>query len=180
MGTASRACSSCDTPVDDDAAFCPNCGAATPTDLNLEFGEGFEGRLRTALADRYRIDRELGRGGMAVVFLAHDLKHDRSVALKVMRPELAASIGTERFLREIQIAAKLSHPHILAVFDSGEAKGFLYYVMPHVEGRRSALCLPPSCCWGGRMVLAERCDENIHLRPTDRPSIVRKQCMSVA
>jgi serine/threonine-protein kinase len=102
--------------------------------LNVEFGEGFDERISASLADRYRIEKELGRGGMAVVFLAHDLKHDRSVALKVMRPELAASIGTERFLREIQIAAKLNHPHILAVHDSGESEGFLYYVMPHVEG----------------------------------------------
>jgi serine/threonine protein kinase len=134
MGTASRICATCDTPVPKDAAFCPACGAATPTDLNVTFGEGFEDRLEASLADRYHIVRELGQGGMAVVFLARDLKHDRNVALKVMRPELAASIGTERFLREIQIAAKLSHPHILGVHDSGEADGFLYYVMPYVEG----------------------------------------------
>jgi serine/threonine protein kinase len=134
MRTATRSCSSCDTPLPADVAFCPNCGTATPTDLNVAFGEGFEDRLKAALADRYRVDRELGQGGMAVVFLARDLKHDRDVALKVMRPELAASIGTDRFLREIQIAAKLSHPHILGVYDSGEAEGFLYYVMPYVEG----------------------------------------------
>jgi hypothetical protein len=132
--TGARSCTSCDTPVPDGAAFCPACGAATPTDLNVRFGTGFEERLQAALAEHYEIVRELGQGGMAVVFLAHDRKHDRDVALKVMRPELATSIGPERFLREIRIAAKLSHPHILPVFDSGEAAGFLYYVMPFVEG----------------------------------------------
>ncbi|PYP56819.1 MAG: hypothetical protein DMD40_09705 [Gemmatimonadetes bacterium] len=91
-------------------------------------------RLRAALADRYAIDRELGRGGMATVFLARDVKHDRSVAIKVLRPELAAALGAERFLREIEIAARLTHPHILPLHDSGEANGFLYYVMPYLEG----------------------------------------------
>src|SRR5437870_1600276 len=91
-------------------------------------------RLRAALADRYAIDRELGRGGMASVFLARDVKHDRSVAIKVLRPELAAALGAERFLREIEIAARLTHPHILPLHDSGEANGFLYYVMPYLEG----------------------------------------------
>ena len=92
------------------------------------------GRLKEALADRYVVERELGRGGMAVVYLAQDLKHDRAVALKVLRPELAASIGADRFLREIRITAKLTHPHVLPVHDSGEADGLLYYVMPYVEG----------------------------------------------
>ena len=87
-----------------------------------------------ALADRYRIERELGRGGMAMVYLAHDLRHDRPVALKVLRPELAASLGPERFLQEIRIAARLQHPHILPVHDSGEAAGRLWYTMPYVEG----------------------------------------------
>ena len=91
-------------------------------------------RLRTALADRYRIERELGQGGMATVYLAHDVRHDRSVALKVLRAELAAVIGAERFLTEIKTTANLQHPHILPLFDSGEADGFLYYVMPYVEG----------------------------------------------
>src|SRR5256884_1599253 len=91
-------------------------------------------RLRGALADRYAIDRELGHGGTATVYLAQDLKHGRSVAVKVLRPELAAALGAERFLREIEIAARLSHPHILPLHDSGEAAGFLYYVMPFVEG----------------------------------------------
>ena len=91
-------------------------------------------RIAAALADRYRIERELGQGGMATVYLAEDLKHRRKVAVKVLRPELAESIGGTRFLREIEIAAQLSHPHILPLHDSGEAGGFLYYVMPFVEG----------------------------------------------
>ena len=91
-------------------------------------------QLRSALADSYSVDRELGRGGMATVYLAQDVKHDRVVALKVLHPELAASLGPDRFLREIKLAARLNHPHILPLFDSGEAQGFLYYVMPYVEG----------------------------------------------
>ena len=91
-------------------------------------------RLKVALADRYLIERELGSGGMATVYLAEDLKHHRKVAIKVMRPELAAILGGDRFLREVSIAAKLNHPHILALYDSGQAEEFLYYVMPHVEG----------------------------------------------
>jgi eukaryotic-like serine/threonine-protein kinase len=90
--------------------------------------------LRLALADRYAIERELGQGGMATVYLAEDLRHHRKVALKVLRPELAATLGPERFLREVTIAANLQHPNILPVHDSGEAAGFLYYVMPFVEG----------------------------------------------
>ncbi|MDE3172544.1 MAG: protein kinase, partial [Gemmatimonadota bacterium] len=95
---------------------------------------GLPDRLVAALADRYRIERELGVGGMATVYLARDLRHDRNVALKVLRPELAAVIGAERFLSEIKTTANLQHPHILALFDSGEAGGFVYYVMPYVEG----------------------------------------------
>ena len=91
-------------------------------------------RLSAALADRYRLERELGQGGMATVYLAQDLKHDRKVAVKVLRPELAAVIGAERFLSEIKTTANLQHPHILPLFDSGEADGFLFYVMPYVEG----------------------------------------------
>jgi serine/threonine-protein kinase len=90
--------------------------------------------LSASLADRYRIERELGAGGMATVYLAHDLKHDRDVAIKVLRPELAAVIGAERFLSEIKTTANLQHPHILPLFDSGEADGFLFYVMPFIEG----------------------------------------------
>jgi len=91
-------------------------------------------RLKTALADRYTIEREIGSGGMAVVYLARDEKLGREVALKVLRPELAASLGGERFLREIEIAARLTHPNILSLYDCGEADGQLYYTMPFVEG----------------------------------------------
>ena len=87
-----------------------------------------------ALAGRYAIERELGRGGMATVYLARDLRHDRGVALKVLHPELAASLGPERFLREIRITAQLQHPHILPVLDSGQDSGLLWYTMPYVEG----------------------------------------------
>lgn len=90
--------------------------------------------VRDALADRYVIERELGAGGMAIVYLAEDIKHHRKVAVKVLRPELAASVGANRFLREIQVAAGLNHPNILSLHDSGEADGLLYYVMPFVEG----------------------------------------------
>ncbi|HWP37141.1 MAG TPA: protein kinase [Gemmatimonadales bacterium] len=96
--------------------------------------EALAGRLKAALAPRYAIEREIGQGGMATVFLAGDLRHDRKVALKVLRPELAALIGAERFLQEIRLTANLQHPHILPLHDSGEAEGFLYYVMPYVEG----------------------------------------------
>ena len=91
-------------------------------------------RLAAALADRYRIKGEIGAGGMATVYLAQDLKHDRKVAVKVLKPELAAVLGAERFLSEIKTTANLQHPHILPLFDSGEADGFLFYVMPYVEG----------------------------------------------
>jgi serine/threonine-protein kinase len=90
-------------------------------------------RLTAALADRYRLERELGQGGMATVYLAADLKHDRRVAIKVLKPELAAVLGAERFVQEIKTTAALSHPHILPLFDSGEAGGFLYYVMPYIQ-----------------------------------------------
>jgi hypothetical protein len=90
-------------------------------------------RLDAAL-DQYRIERKVGEGGMAVVFLAEDLKHSRQVALKVMKPDVGTSLGSERFLREIDIAAKLSHPHVLPLYDSGEVEGLHYIVMPYVEG----------------------------------------------
>jgi eukaryotic-like serine/threonine-protein kinase len=93
-----------------------------------------QGRLQVALADRYRIDAEIGAGGMATVYLAQDLRHDRKVALKLLRPELSAVIGAERFLAEIKLTANLQHPHILPLFDSGEADSFLFYVMPFVAG----------------------------------------------
>ena len=91
-------------------------------------------RLAIALADRYRIERELGAGGMATVYLAHDLKHDRDVAIKVLKPELAAVVGADRFLAEIKTTANLQHPHILSLFDSGTVDGTVFYVMPFVDG----------------------------------------------
>src|SRR6188768_4300658 len=91
-------------------------------------------RLTIALADRYRVERELGAGGMAIVYLAEDLKHHRRVAIKVLREELGASLAPQRFVREINIAAALTHPHILPLHDSGEAAGRLFYVMPYVDG----------------------------------------------
>src|SRR5437870_524467 len=91
-------------------------------------------RLQAGLTARYRVERELAKGRTATVFVAHDMKHDRQVALKVLHPELAAAVGPERFLREIQLAARLDHPHIVALHDSGEADGLLYFVMPYVLG----------------------------------------------
>jgi serine/threonine protein kinase len=91
-------------------------------------------RVASALSERYRIEREVGQGGMATVYLAHDLRHDRRVALKVLRPELAAILGGDRFLKEIKTTANLQHPHILSLFDSGEVDGVVYYVMPYIEG----------------------------------------------
>ncbi|MFV1988488.1 MAG: serine/threonine-protein kinase, partial [Gemmatimonadota bacterium] len=90
--------------------------------------------LESSLSGCYRIERELGEGGMATVYLAWDEEEGRQVALKVLLPELASSVGAERFLREIQIGAKLSHPHVLPLYGSGQAEGFLYYTMPYVEG----------------------------------------------
>ena len=101
--------------------------AGPPSDLSPS-------ALSAALGDRYVIERELGQGGMATVYLARDVKHDRQVALKVLRPELASRLGSERFLNEIRIAAKLDHPHILTLIDSGDAGGVLYYVVPYVRG----------------------------------------------
>ncbi|MBA3639612.1 MAG: serine/threonine protein kinase, partial [Acidobacteria bacterium] len=91
-------------------------------------------RTQGALRGRFEVEREIGRGGMATVFLARDPRHDRPVAVKVLHPDLAAAIGTDRFLREVRITARLSHPHILPLLDSGEGEGLLYYVMPFVEG----------------------------------------------
>src|SRR5262249_54513192 len=91
-------------------------------------------QLNTALAGRYNVEREIGTGGMATVFLAHDLRHKRHVAIKVLKPELAALLGGERFLSEIQITASLQHPNLLPLFDSGATDGLLYYVMPYVDG----------------------------------------------
>src|SRR5688572_30960712 len=91
-------------------------------------------QLAAALGDRYQLDREIGSGGMATVYLARDLKHDREVAVKVLRPELAAVLGRERFLAEIGLTARLDHPHILTLIDSGEAGGTLYYILPYIRG----------------------------------------------
>ncbi|MEP7326841.1 MAG: protein kinase [Gemmatimonadota bacterium] len=140
MATAARACPSCHTSLPDEAQFCLRCGVATPTDPGVPARTATTGvvevaQVKQALAGHYRIERVLGEGGMATVYLAEDLKHHRKVAVKVMRPELAATLGADRFLREVQIAAHLNHPHILPVHDSGEAQGILYYVMPYVEGQ---------------------------------------------
>lgn len=139
MTTAARACPACQTPLPDEAQFCLRCGVATPTDPGVPPRTAATGvvevaQVRKALSGRYRIERVLGEGGMATVYLAHDEKHNRKVAVKVMRPELAATLGADRFLREVQVAAQLSHPNILPMFDSGESNGVLYYVMPYVEG----------------------------------------------
>ncbi len=110
----------------------PTYIAGSPA-LEIHMSDSLD-RLTVALADRYTVVRELGRGGMATVYLAEDVKHGRNVAIKVLKSELAAALGPERFVREIEISAGLDHPHILPLYDSGEAGGFLYYVMPNVEG----------------------------------------------
>jgi TolB-like protein/tRNA A-37 threonylcarbamoyl transferase component Bud32/Tfp pilus assembly protein PilF len=143
MAQTDRSCPACRTPLPDEAQFCMHCGRATPTDpgvppRTMPTGEFEVSKVRRVLADRYRVERVIGEGGMATVYLAEDLKHKRKVAVKVMRPELAATLGSDRFLREVEIAANLSHPHILPMYDSGEAEGVLYYVMPYVEGESLA------------------------------------------
>lgn len=137
-------CTNCGSPVEADAKFCSRCGlgltveaaAAAPVSAPATTAEVQQMmvRLSAALGDRYQVQRELGRGGMATVFLARDIKHDREVAIKVLHPDLSASIGAERFEREIRLAAKLQHPHILGLYDSGSAEGLLFYVMPFVKG----------------------------------------------
>ena len=138
MTAAVRSCPACATPLPEEAQFCLHCGASTPTPggppRTAATETGQVAKVRAALAAHYRIERVLGEGGMATVYLAEDLKHRRPVAIKVMRPELGATLGADRFLREVEIAAKLSHPHILPMHDSGAIGGFLYYVMPYVEG----------------------------------------------
>ena len=143
MSTAARTCPSCHSTLPDEAQFCMHCGQATPTEpgvppRTMPTGEFEVAKVRRVLADRYRIEKVIGEGGMATVYLAEDLKHKRRVAVKVMRPELAATLGTDRFLREVEIAAQLSHPHILPMYDSGDAGGMLYYVMPYVDGESLA------------------------------------------
>jgi serine/threonine-protein kinase len=123
-----------------DAIFCHKCGRNFTMEMAAvqmphdEPGAIALAGIRAALADRYAVARELGRGGMATVYLAKDIKHEREVAIKVLHSELAASLGADRFEREIKLAAKLQHPHILGLFDSGSADGLLYYVMPFVKG----------------------------------------------
>lgn len=145
MTAPTRSCPRCGSPLPPEARYCFACGAATPPSTGLDahtavaapngFGDSdVRYRLTRALADRYTILRELGHGGMATIYLGEDLKHHRKVAIKVLKPELAAALGPKRFLREIEIAARLNHPHVLPLFDSAEADGFLYYVMPYVEG----------------------------------------------
>ena len=142
MPTA-RTCPSCHSSLPDEAQFCMRCGKATPTEpgvppRTMPTGEFEVAKVRRVLADRYRVEKVIGEGGMATVYLAEDLKHKRRVAVKVMRPELAATLGTDRFLREVEIAAQLSHPNILPMYDSGDAEGILYYVMPYVDGESLA------------------------------------------
>ncbi|MEZ4586666.1 MAG: protein kinase [Gemmatimonadales bacterium] len=120
-------------------------------------------RLNQALAGRYRVEREIGAGGMATVYLARDLRHDRQVALKVLRPELAAALGEERFLREIQVTANLQHPHVLPLYDSGSAGGALYYVMPLVRGES----------------LRERLTRERHLPVEEAVGIVRQVALAL-
>ena len=140
MTTAARACPACRTPLPEEALFCLHCGTATPTEpgvppRTMATDASEIARVRKALAGRgYSVERVLGEGGMATVYLATDQKHRRQVAVKVMRPDLAATLGADRFLREVEIAAQLSHPNILPVHDSGDADGVLFYVMPYVEG----------------------------------------------
>ena len=144
MTQSTRSCPSCNGALAPAAHFCSNCGAPTPPDpTGKQAAAPMPGamdeatlreRFKAAVATRYTVERKLGAGGMATVYLAEDVKHHRKVAVKVLRPELAAALGVERFLREIRIAARLHHPHILPLYDSGESEGFLYYVMPFAEG----------------------------------------------
>ena len=139
LPVAERACPACHTPLPMEAQFCMHCGVATPTDPGVPQRMATTGafevaKVTEALAGRYKVEKIIGEGGMATVYLATDQKHKRKVAVKVMRPELAATLGSERFLREVEIAGQLSHPHILPMYDSGESDGLLYYVMPYVPG----------------------------------------------
>src|SRR5690606_4557813 len=118
----------------DPSRICPAAGESPVRPAGQTVPGAQLSSLSEALADRYTIERELGRGGMAVVYLARDLRHDRPVALKVLNPELAHALGAERFQREIHVAAALQHPHILTVLDSGEAGGQLWFTMPYVSG----------------------------------------------
>ena len=139
ISSYARECPACKTPLPEEAQFCLRCGHATPPDPGVPPRTAVTGivevaKVKRALASRYKVERVLGEGGMATVYLAQDLKYNRSVAVKVMRPELASTLGADLFLREVEIAARLTHPHILPMYESGEAQGLLYYVMPYVEG----------------------------------------------
>ncbi|MDP1892326.1 MAG: protein kinase [Gemmatimonadaceae bacterium] len=135
MVGVARCCPSCDGEVPAGALSCPTCGAISPPPTSSRSDtEGIARRIQSVVGARYAIERTIGRGGMAIVFLAQDLRHHRAVAIKVLLPELSPVTGPDRFLREIEIAAQLSHPHIVPLYDSGEADGLLYYVMPFVEG----------------------------------------------
>ena len=144
MAADAKFCSSCGlaftearhfvTPIANPALTPGSVAAVTASMTGASASEEAITRLNAALDGRYLVERELGKGGMATVYLARDVKHDREVAIKVLLPELSASIGSERFEREIKLAAKLQHPHILGLHDSGSALGLLYYVMPFVKG----------------------------------------------
>ncbi len=125
-------CATCGAPLTAEAVFCAQCGKSVHRDP--DDGPTTLERLSLVLADRYRIERQVGKGGMATVFVAQDLRHERRVAIKVLHPELAASVGADRFDREIKVSARLQHPHILSLYDSGVADGLMFYVMPFVEG----------------------------------------------
>ena len=132
-----------------------HCGVATPTDPGVPPRVASTGafevkKVTEALAGRYKVEKIIGEGGMATVYLAMDQKHKRRVAVKVMRPELAATLGADRFLREVEIAGQLSHPHILPMHDSGESDGLLYYVMPYVPGETLRERLLKGALAGGR------------------------------
>jgi len=133
MTVPSHNCPNCRETVSEEAEFCQHCGVRI-SEAEQESDENIGAELREALSDHYVVKREIGRGGMATVYLAEDLKHHRSVAVKVLHEELAVALGHQRFLREIEITAGLNHPHILPLLDSGETAGFLYYVMPFMEG----------------------------------------------
>ena len=139
MQPTTLSCPECQTSLPDDAEFCYRCGTATSPDETVAENEQAAETLaleevQAALGERYAVEKPLGEGGMAMVYLAEDRKHQRKVAVKVLRPELSATLAAERFLLEIETAAKLTHPHILPVHDSGETDGVFFYVMPLVEG----------------------------------------------
>jgi len=134
MAAPNRSCDSCRAAIPGDAITCPSCGALSSPNVDLESPDVIAAGLQAALGARYAIERPIGEGGMAIVFLARDFKHDRHVAIKVLRPSLARFLGPDRFIREIRIAAHLDHPGIVGLHDSGEAGGYLYYVMPFFDG----------------------------------------------